>query len=74
LKIGWRVMIEQVDGVFYFAHLNLADRVALFWKRGGSARSRAAGAIKGTAKRVGALTSVFQENISLAGCGRNGFG
>jgi malonyl-CoA/methylmalonyl-CoA synthetase len=60
LKIGRSVIIEQVDGVFYFAHLNVADRLALFWKRGGTARARAAGAMKGTAKRVGAFATVLK--------------
>jgi malonyl-CoA/methylmalonyl-CoA synthetase len=61
LTIGQRVAIEQVDGVFYFAHLNLADRVAMFWKRGGSTRARAAGAVKGTAKRLAAFASALKE-------------
>jgi hypothetical protein len=59
LKIGSRVAIEQVDGIFYFADLNLADRISLFWKRAGSTRARTAGAVKGTAKRLSALAKVF---------------
>jgi malonyl-CoA/methylmalonyl-CoA synthetase len=60
LKIGRRVVIEQVDGILYFADLDLADRVALFWKRAGTTRSRAAGAMKGTAKRLIALAKVLK--------------
>jgi malonyl-CoA/methylmalonyl-CoA synthetase len=63
LKIGRRVAIEQVDGVFYFAHLNLADRAALFWKRGGSVSARAAVVLKGTAKRVAAMGTVFKRLV-----------
>jgi hypothetical protein len=51
LKIGRRVAIEQVDGVFYFASLGLADRVALFWKRRGAAPERTKDAVKSAVKR-----------------------
>ncbi len=67
LKIGMRVLIEQVDGIFYFAHLNLTDRVALFWKRGGTARERTAGALKGTAKRLAALPTLLKTLVPWPG-------
>ncbi len=67
LKIGRRVAIEQVDGVFYFAHLTLTDRVALFWRRGGTARTRAAGAMKGTAKRLAALPALLKTLVPWPG-------
>ena len=51
LKIGRRVVIEQVDGIFYFAHLGLADRVTMFWKRRGAAPQRTTGAVKSAVKR-----------------------
>ena len=51
LKIGRRVAIEHVDGVFYFASLGIADRVSLFWKRRGAAPQRTREAIKSAIKR-----------------------
>jgi len=51
LKIGRRVAIEQVDGIFYFANLGLADRVSLFWKRRGAAPERTRDAVKSAVKR-----------------------
>lgn len=51
LKIGRKVAIEQVDGIFYFAHLGIADRVSLFWKRRGAAPERTTGAFKSAVKR-----------------------
>jgi malonyl-CoA/methylmalonyl-CoA synthetase len=67
LKIGRRVIIEQVDGILYFAHLNLTDRVGLFWRRGGTARARAAGAVKGTAKRFAALATAVNRVLPWPG-------
>lgn len=80
LKIGRHVVIEQVDNVFYFAHLNLPERIALFWRRGGTARARTAGAVKGTVKRLVALTRIFRQGGTKEGesnqqaTGRVGFG
>jgi len=51
LKIGRRVAIEQVDGIFYFASLGIADRVSLFWKRRGAAPERTRDAVKSAVKR-----------------------
>ena len=51
LRIGRRVAIEQVDGIFYFASLGIADRVSLFWKRRGAAPERTRDAVKSAIKR-----------------------
>jgi acyl-CoA-associated DUF35 OB-fold domain-containing protein len=51
LKIGRRVAIEQLDGIFYFASLGIADRVSLFWKRRGAAPERTRDAVKSAFKR-----------------------
>lgn len=51
LRIGRRVAIEQVDGIFYFASLGIADRVSLFWKRRGAAPERTREAAKSAIKR-----------------------
>jgi hypothetical protein len=51
LKIGRPVAIEQVDGIFYFASLGIADRVSLFWKRRGAAPERTREAVKSAVKR-----------------------
>ncbi len=51
LRIGRRVAIEQVDGIFYFANLGVADRVSLFWKRRGAAPERTRDAVKSAIKR-----------------------
>jgi len=50
LRIGRRVAIEQVDGIFYFASLGIADRVSLFWKRRGAAPDRTRVALKSAVK------------------------
>jgi DUF35 OB-fold domain, acyl-CoA-associated len=50
LKIGRRVAIEQMDGIFYFASLGIADRVSLFWKRRGAAPERTRDAVKSALK------------------------
>jgi hypothetical protein len=50
LRIGRRVAIEQVDGIFYFASLGIADRVSLFWKRRGAAPDRTRDALKSAVK------------------------
>jgi len=50
LRIGRRVAIEQVDGIFYFANLGIADRVSLFWKRRGAAPDRTRVALKSAVK------------------------
>jgi hypothetical protein len=57
LKIGRRVAIEQVDGIFYFASLGIADRVSMFWKRRGAAPERTRDAVKSSLKR---FFSVYQ--------------
>lgn len=51
LKIGRRVAIEQLDGIFYFASLGIADRVTMFWKRRGAAPERTRDAVKSAVKR-----------------------
>jgi len=51
LRIGRRVAIEQVEGIFYFASLGIADRVSLFWKRRGAAPERTRDAAKSAIKR-----------------------
>jgi hypothetical protein len=51
LKIGRRVAIEQVEGIFYFASLGIGDRVSLFWKRRGAAPERTREAVKSAIKR-----------------------
>ena len=68
LKIGRRVAIEQVDGIFYFANLGIADRVSLFWKRRGAAPERTREAIKSAVKR---FFSTYKNggNTPLAGNG-----
>jgi hypothetical protein len=63
LKIGRRVAIEQVDGVFYFAHFGIADRVTMFWKRRGAAPERTTGALKSAVKR---FFSVYKNYRSMA--------
>jgi hypothetical protein len=50
LKVGRHVAIEQQDGIFYFAHLGIADRMELFWKRRGAAPERTAGAVRSAVK------------------------
>jgi hypothetical protein len=50
LKVGRHVAIEQQDGVFYFAHLGIADRLELFWKRRGAAPERTAGGVRSAVK------------------------
>lgn len=50
MKVGRHVAIEQVNGIFYFAHLGLADRIGMFWKRRGAAPERTVGAIKSALK------------------------
>lgn len=50
MKVGRHVAIEQVDGIYYFAHLGLADRIEMFWKRKGAAPERTAGALKSAVK------------------------
>jgi hypothetical protein len=50
LKVGRHSAIEQQDGVFYFAHLGIADRLELFWKRRGAAPERTAGAMRSAVK------------------------
>lgn len=50
LKIGRRVAIEEVDGIFYFAHLGVADRMNLFWKRRGAAPQRTTRALRSAIK------------------------
>jgi len=51
LKIGRRVAIEQMDGIFYFASLDITDRVSMFWKRRGAAPQRTRDAVKSAVKR-----------------------
>jgi DUF35 OB-fold domain, acyl-CoA-associated len=50
LKIGRRVAVEHVDGIFYFANLGIADRVSMFWKRRGAAPERTRDALKSAVK------------------------
>lgn len=68
LKIGRRVAIEQVDGIFYFAHFGIADRVTMFWKRRGAAPERTTGALKSAVKR---FFSVYR-NYGSTGPPENG--
>jgi DUF35 OB-fold domain, acyl-CoA-associated len=50
LRIGRHVAIEQQDGILYFAHLGIGDRLELFWKRRGAAPERTAGAVRSAVK------------------------
>ena len=52
LKIGSRVAVEEVNSVFYFQHLGLADRARLFWRRAGARGDKAASMGKSLAKRL----------------------
>jgi len=51
-KIGARVAVEAVDGVFYFSHLGLAARARLFWRRAGARGERLAAFGKSVVKRL----------------------
>ena len=52
LRIGARVAVEEVNSVFYFQHLGLADRARLFWRRAGARGDKAASMGKSLAKRL----------------------
>lgn len=53
LRPGARVAIEAVDHVYYFSTLSLAERAALFWRRGGArATERLAAFAKSAAQRL----------------------
>jgi hypothetical protein len=53
LRLGARVAIEAVDDVYYFSTLSLAERAALFWRRGGArATERLAAFAKSAVKRL----------------------
>lgn len=52
LKIGRRVAVEEVDRVFYFSHLGLADRARVFWRRAGDRGERVASIAKSVVKRL----------------------
>ena len=53
LRVGARVTIEAVDQVYYFSTLSLAERAALFWRRGGvRATERLSAFARSAAKRL----------------------
>ncbi|MBI4561792.1 MAG: OB-fold domain-containing protein [Candidatus Rokubacteria bacterium] len=52
LRVGRRVSVEAVDQVFYFAHLGLAERARLFWRRAGDRRERVTAIVKSVVKRL----------------------
>lgn len=52
LKVGRRVAVEEVDQVFYFSHLGLADRARLFWRRAGDRSERVTAIVKSMVKRL----------------------
>lgn len=52
LKVGRRVAVEEVDQVFYFSHLGLADRARLFWRRAGDRSERVTAIVKSVVKRL----------------------
>ncbi|HLC42925.1 MAG TPA: OB-fold domain-containing protein [Methylomirabilota bacterium] len=52
LKIGGRVAIEEVDGIYYFSYLGLADRARLFWRRAGARGSKVTSIMKSVVKRL----------------------
>jgi DUF35 OB-fold domain, acyl-CoA-associated len=68
LKIGRRVAIEQMDGIFYFANLDIADRVSMFWKRRGAAPQRTRDAVKSAVKR---FFSVYKGGSTTPPAGTN---
>ncbi len=50
IRIGSRVGIESLDGVFYFSHMSYADRARLFWRRAGAGGEKVASITKSLAK------------------------
>ena len=53
LRLGARVAIEAVDQVYYFSTLGLAERAAIFWRRGGTrAGERLSAFARSAAKRL----------------------
>ena len=52
VRIGSRVAIEAVDGVYYFSHLGTLDRARLFWRRAGRAGDRVQAMTRSVVKRI----------------------
>jgi hypothetical protein len=52
LRLGRRVAVEEVDQVFYFSHLGLAERARVFWRRAGARGERVTSIAKSMMKRI----------------------
>jgi hypothetical protein len=52
LRVGARVAVEAVDGVYYFSHLSALDRARLFWRRAGRAGDRLTAMGRSVVKRM----------------------
>jgi hypothetical protein len=52
VRIGSRVSIEEVDAVYYFSHMGLADRARLFWRRAGARGEKVAAIGKSFVKGI----------------------
>jgi len=52
LKVGARVAVEAVGGIYYFSHLGLVDRARLFWRRAGARGEKAAAIANSLLKRL----------------------
>ncbi len=57
LRLGRRVAVEEVDQVFYFSHLGLAERARLFWRRAGARSERVTAIAKSVVKRLSSRRS-----------------
>lgn len=52
IRVGSWVRVEAVDDVYYFAHLGLAERARLFWRRAGRPRQTLGAIAKSALKRL----------------------
>ncbi len=52
IRVGRRVAVEAVDGVYYFSHLGLVDRARLFWRRAGARGETVTAIAKSAVKRM----------------------
>jgi len=52
VKIGSHVSIEEVNAVYYFSHMGLADRARMFWRRTGARGEKVAAIGKSFVKGI----------------------
>jgi hypothetical protein len=52
LRIGSRVSVEEVNSIYYFSHMGLADRARLFWRRAGARGEKVAAIGKSFVKHI----------------------